>query len=232
MARQPRLHVAGLPHHVLQRGINGQAIFAEAQDYQRFLELLEKQASSLGVAIHAYVLMPNHFHLLVTPSEVPALSLLMQAVSRDYVRQFNQRQVRTGTLWDGRFRATVVQPQRDVLAAMVYIDLNPVRSGLVAAAADYRWSSHGHYAGQRTERWLVVPPDYWHLGNTPFAREAAYANLVQKGLGAALCADLTRAVRHGWVLGDAQFVAELQKQTQRRIQPRPPGRPKKSETTQ
>lgn len=227
MARQPRLQLPGLVHHVLQRGINGQPIFAQPQDYLRFLALLQAHAQAMQVAVHAYVLMPNHFHLLLTPNEGPALSRLMQALSRDYVREFNRRQQRTGTLWDGRFRATVLQPKRDVLATMVYLDLNPVRNGVSATAADYVWSSHAHYIGQRSDRWLAAPADYWELGNTPFAREAAYANLVQQGLHPDRCAELTHAVRHGWVQGDAHFVANLQTQTERRVQPKAPGRPRK-----
>lgn len=228
MARLPRLALAGQVHHVLQRGNNRQPIFTSDEERTAMLDLLAHEARAAGVGLHAYVLMPNHFHLLLTPGQEAALPRMMQGVGRAYVRSFNQAHGRSGTLWEGRYRSTLVQPDRYMLPCMVYFDLNAVRTGLVQSAVEYRWSSHGHYAGLHSTGWLTPPPAYWALGNTPFAREAAYADMVRAGISAAQQDELTRSVLGGWALGDADFVARLQQQAPRRLTPRTPGRPRKS----
>ena len=225
MARLPRLTVPGLPHHVIQRGNNRQQIFLTHADYQFFLELLQDHATQFGVTIHAYVLMPNHVHLLATPATKEALPNMMQAVGRRYVRRFNDSHGRTGTLWEGRYKSTMVQTDRYLLACMVYIDLNPVRAGLAGQAADCPWSSYGHYAGLRTDPLITPHPLVWALGNTPFAREAAYVTLVQQGIDAKQQVDLTQSALRGWALGDERFVADLQQQTPRRVVKGRAGRP-------
>jgi putative transposase len=201
MARLPRLTLPGYPHHVIQRGNNRQAIFLSAADYPVLLGLLEESARKFGVAMHAYVLMGNHFHLLATPTSDGGLPQMMQAVGRGYVRYFNDRHGRSGTLWEGRYRSTVLQADHYLLACMAYIDLNPVRAGLVKDARDYPWSSHGHYVGMRTDKLLTPHPLFWQLGNTPFAREAAYAELVRVGISPAQQDALTRSSLGGWAPG-------------------------------
>ena len=225
MARLPRLTLPGYPHHVIQRGNNRQAIFANPADYQRLLDLLDDNARQFEVAIHAYVLMSNHFHLLLTPQTADGLPQMMQAVGRRYVRYFNDTQQRSGTLWEGRYRSTLIQTERYLLACMAYIDLNPVRAGLVAQAADYPWSSHGHYIGRRSDKMVTPHPLVWELGNTPFAREAAYAEMVQAGINPVQQTALTQATLSGWALGEPDFVADLQKRTQRRVSKGQAGRP-------
>ena len=225
MARLPRLTVPGYPHHIIQRGNNRQAIFASTDDYQVLLALLDENTQKFGVALHAYVLMSNHFHLLASPQTAEGLPQMMQAVGRRYVRYFNDKEGRSGTLWEGRYRSTLIETDRYLLACMAYIDLNPVRAGLVAEAKDYPWSSHGHYAGLRADKLLTPHPLFWTLGNTPFAREAAYAELVRAGITPELQAALTRSALSGWALGDADFVTDLQKRTDRRVQNILPGRP-------
>ena len=225
MARLPRLTLPGYPHHVIQRGNNRQAIFAKTADYQRLLDLLDDNARQFDVAIHAYVLMSNHFHLLVTPQSSDGLPQMMQAVGRRYVRYFNDSQQRSGTLWEGRYRSTLIQTDRYLLACMAYIDLNPVRAGLVAQAADYPWTSHGHYIGRQMDKLVTSHPLVWELGNTPFAREAAYAELVQAGINPVQQSALTQATLSGWALGEPDFVADLQKRTQRRVAKGQAGRP-------
>ncbi len=225
MARLPRLTLPGYPHHVIQRGNNRQAIFAKPADYQRLLDLLDDNARQFEVAIHAYVLMSNHFHLLVTPQSSDGLPQMMQAVGRRYVRYFNDSQQRSGTLWEGRYRSTLIQTDRYLLACMAYIDLNPVRAGLVAQAADYPWTSHGHYIGRNLDKLVTPHPLVWELGNTPFAREAAYAELVQAGINPVHQSALTQATLSGWALGEPDFVADLQKRTQRRVAKGQAGRP-------
>ena len=225
MARLPRLTLPGYPHHVIQRGNNRQAIFASLADYQTLLDQLRVNADKFGVAIHAYVLMTNHFHLLATPQTADALPQMMQAVGRSYVRYFNDAQGRSGTLWEGRYKSTLVQTDRYLLACMAYIDLNPVRAGLVAQAADYAWSSHGHYIGRKTDKLVTLHSLNWELGNSPFVREAAYADLVHAGVSAQQQADLTQSALSGWALGEEDFVADLQKKTKRRVAKASAGRP-------
>ena len=225
MARLPRLTVTGYPHHVILRGNNRQVIFLAQADRLRMLDLLAHHSAENAVQVHAYVLMDNHLHLLVTPQKDGGLPIMMQGVGRSYVRAFNDAQGRTGTLWEGRYRSSVIQSERYLLACMVYIDLNPVRAGMVAQAVDHPWSSHAHYLGQRVDGLITPHPLIWELGNTPFEREAAYAEMVQAGLAANQQGALTDAALKGWALGGADFMAELQEKTARRPQKTKVGRP-------
>jgi putative transposase len=225
MARLSRLTLPGHPHHIIQRGNNRQAIFASTADYQTMLDLLDENARKFNVAIHAYVLMGNHFHLLATPLTADGLPQMMQAVGRRYVRYFNDSQKRTGTLWEGRYKSTLIQTERYLLACMAYIDLNPVRAGMVVQARDYPWSSHAHYVGLRIDKLLTPHALVWDLGNTPFAREAAYADLVQAGISAGQQQALTDSALRGWALGGPEFVENLKKKTTRRVSKGLAGRP-------
>jgi putative transposase len=227
MARLPRLTVPGYPHHIIQRGNNRQPIFADKADYEELLRLLEEHAKKAGVAIHAYVLMSNHLHLLATPETEDGIPQLMQAVGRRYVRYFNDRHGRTGTLWEGRYRSTLIQAERYLLACMVYIDLNPVRAGMAAEPPDYPWSSHAHYIGRRIDRLVTPHPLWWELGNTPFARDLAYSELVHAGISADQQRALTDSALRGWALGEPDYVADLQRRTERRVAKAQAGRPVK-----
>jgi len=227
MARLPRLTLPGHPHHVIQRGNNRQPIFAGEDDYRLLLELFDTYSREFKVAIHSYVLMGNHFHLLATPETDTGLPEMMQAVGRRYVRHFNSRQQRSGTLFEGRYRSTLIQAERYLLACMVYIDLNPVRAGMVSDPSQYPWSSHRHYADLANDRLVTPHPMFWALGNTPFAREQAYANLIEAGLSRDTREALAGSAHRGWALGDAGYVAELERRTDRRAAPRPAGRPQK-----
>jgi putative transposase len=232
MARLPRLTLAGYPHHVIQRGNNRQVIFESSGDRQFLLELLRENAEKFGVAVHNYVLMANHFHLLATPQTANALPQMMQAIGRRYVRLFNDSRARSGTLWEGRYKSTVIQSDRYLLACMAYIDLNPVRAGLVAQPQDYPWSGYGYYAGLRSDKLIVPHPMYWALGNTPFAREVAYVELVHAGVSQEQQTSLTQSALSGWALGDDGFVADLQKKTVRRVAKATLGRPLGVKTAQ
>ncbi|MDD5479950.1 transposase [Rhodoferax sp.] len=225
MARLPRLTLPDFPHHVMARGNNRQAIFLSPSDRLKLLALLQEAAHKFDVAVHAYVLMDNHFHLLATPHTQAGLPSMMQAVGRSYVRYFNAAHQRTGTLWEGRYKSTLIQSDRYLLTCMVYIDLNPVRAGMVAQPQDYPWSSHLHYLGVRSDRLITPHALYWELGNTPFAREAAYAEMVQSGINTVQQTALTDATLQGWALGEPDFVAELQKRTERRVAKTTAGRP-------
>ena len=225
MARLPRLTLPGYPHHIIQRGNNRQPIFIDRQDFEAMLALLAETAKKFGVAVHSYVLMDNHFHLLATPTTAEALPLMMQAVGRSYVRRFNQRHGRSGTLWEGRYRSTLIETERYLLACMVYIDLNPVRAGMVTAPGEWRWSSHAHYLGLQHDALVTPHALAWALGNTPFAREAAYRTLVDAGIGSSQQTAMTSATLNGWVLGEENFVAQLQKRSPRRMAKSKAGRP-------
>lgn len=227
MARLARLTVPGHVHHVIQRGNNRQAIVADDEDRRFLLQLLDAHARSLGVAVHAYVLMDNHFHLLATPRDESGLPKLMQAVGRRYVRHFNERQARTGTLWEGRYRSTLLQAERYLLPCMVYMDLNPVRAGMAATPADYPWSSHRHYVGAASDRLVTPHPLFWALGNTPFAREQAYAELVASGVTSPLRDLLTDSTFRGWAVGDPAYLSRLADEAPRRPAPVARGRPRK-----
>lgn len=228
MARLPRLAVPGHPHHILLRGNAGQPIVRDDADRSLLLQLWGDYAQAYRVALHAWVLLDDQVQLLATPED-DALSQWMQAIGRRYVRYFNDRHGRTGTLWEGRYRSTVLERERYLLACMVHMDLQPVASGMVARPADHRWSSHAHYAGAAFDRLVTPPAEYWALGNTPFAREAAYAELVHRGIGGATEAALVDATRNGWALGSEAFLQTLQGQTERRLHRVKAGRPRKSQ---
>jgi len=227
MARLARVSVPGYPYHVIQRGNNRQRIFASDTDRETMRDLLAENAVRFDVAIHAYVLMDNHFHLLLTPNSADGLPKMMQAVGRKYVRYFNDTHQRSGTLWEGRYKSALVQTERYLMACMVYLDLNPVRAGIVARPQDFVWSSHAHYAGIRNDRLVTPHALVWELGNTPFDRESRYRVLVQSGVTDEQRVTLGQAVTNGWVVGDQRFVAQLQAQTVRRLSRAHPGRPPK-----
>ncbi len=225
MARLPRLTLADHPHHVIQRGHNGQSIFIDPADRERLLALMADSATRFGVAIHAYVLLDNAFRLLATPGTSDGVPQFMQAIGRGYVRYFNDRHGRSGTLWDGRYRSTLIQAERYLLACMVDIDWRPVREKLANEPGAFAWSSHGHYAGLRQDRLVTPPALYWTLGNTPFAREARYAELVHAGVAAGDEAMLAEATLKGWAAGDQKFAESLHKATERRTVKGKAGRP-------
>ncbi len=228
MARLPRLAVAGCVHHVVQRGVEGRPIFRDAADFRRMQVDIADLCRAGGLAVHAYVLLPDRFHLLATPAEAPALSRTLQALGRRYVRAFNQRHGRTGTLWEGRFRSTLIEPETCLLDVMRYIELAPARAGLVADAATYPWSSLAHHLGQALDPVITDHPRFWSLGNTPFERQAAYARACAAPPDAAALEHIRDATHRGWALGSAPFLEALARRTERRLAPRPVGRPRRS----
>lgn len=227
MARLPRLVLPGQPHHIIQRGNNRQAIFVDDKDRQHFLATLRECALTHQVAIHAYVLMDNHVHLLATPQQQDGLSRMMQSLGRRYVGWFNHRHGRSGTLWEGRFRAALIEGERHLLACARYIELNPLRAGIAVDAGAYPWSSCAHHLGRRRDALVTEHPMYWALGNTPFEREAAYCELLEQGLSDAEVAALTASALKGWPLGSAGFLQGLAAQVDRPTAPRSRGRPRK-----
>ncbi|RXZ34023.1 transposase [Oxalobacteraceae bacterium CAVE-383] len=226
MARLPRLIVPDQVHHIIQRGHDGVPVFRAAEDYLFFLRCLRDAGRRFQVALHAYVLMPDQVQLLATPADDTGLARMMQWVGRHYVPYFNRQNQRAGTLWQGRYRASVIEAADYLLPCTCFIELAPVRSGLAAQAEDYPWSSYMHHIGARPDSLITEHALYWALGNTPFEREAAYRAMAEQGLSAAQVAELESAVPKGWALGSPLFKMALQKQGGRRVEPGRRGRPR------
>jgi putative transposase len=192
MPRPSRVVLPSVPLHIIQRGNNRIPCFLSPNDYLVYLDMLRECAMDCGCAVHAYVLMSNHVHLLLSPDDDNSVSMMMQRLGRRYVRYFNQRHGRTGTLWEGRFRSSLVQEERYLMICHRYIELNPVRARIVAAPADYPWSSHSANAFGRHNALLTPHLVYTALGSTSVARQVAYRHLFNE----ALTEDTLDQVRH------------------------------------
>ena len=225
MARLPRLVVPDQPHHILQLGNDNQRIFRDAEDYERFLGWLRDSAREYKVAIHAYVLMPDHLHLLATPATETGLAQMMQRVGRHYVPWYNAKHGRSGGLFQGRFKTSLIDAAAYLLRSCRYIELNPVRAGLCADPGSYPWSSYAHHAGLRPDPVIADHALYWALGNTPFQREAAYIDLLDQGMSSGEMAAISAALLKGWPLGSDIFKTELQQRAKRQVLPARRGRP-------
>lgn len=228
MARLPRLSVAGQPALVLQRGNNRQSVFVGPDDYLHYLDSLRMAAREHDLAVHAYGLRANHVHLVATPRGPDSLSLTMQAVGRRYARYFNRVAGRTGTLWEGRFRSALFDPETWMLPAMLYVEGNAVRAGEVGSPEFDRWSSYRHHAGIEASPFVSDHSAYWALGNTPFERQSSYKMLSAEGLSGRTLDTLRRHGHSGWPLGEAAFLDRLEKLGARRVQPLPKGRPRRA----
>ena len=200
MPRRARVYISGLPYHIVQRGNNRDACFIEPENYQYYLDLWQELSGHYHCRVHAYCLMTNHVHLLATPQATNACALLMKNLGQRYVQYVNRSRERTGTLWEGRFRSCIAQSERYVLACYRYIELNPVRAGMVAHAGDYRWSSHLANAGAVRATWLVPHPQYLSLGLDDDARHAAYRALVASGLSPSQLDEIRAATNSGGAL--------------------------------
>lgn len=228
MARLPRLDIPGMPQHVVQRGNDRQPCFADDADFLHYRQELGEAALRHECAIHAYVLMTNHVHLLVTPRTAGGVSRLMQAIGRRYVASFNARYRRTGTLWEGRFKSALVDSDRYLLTCMRYIELNPVRAGMVARPQDYRWSSHARNALGDHDPRLTPHATYLQLGGDGEQRRAAYRELFNDALCPSQMADLRLHTQQQRPWGSERFRAQIEALTQRAVAVRPRGRPRSS----
>jgi putative transposase len=228
MARLPRFVLPGYPQHVIQRGNNRQRILFDEEDYWFLWEKLVSAADKFRCQIHAYVLMPNHFHLLLTPMQEDGIGKLMQYVGRYYVQHFNRRHDRTGTLWEGRYRATLINPSEYLLSCSRYVELNPVRAGLVDEAGDYGWSSHGFNTGMQEDPLVTPHAEYEKLGRTKRTRQSAYAKSFSDPIDDALLERIRNATNKAWVLGNDAFCAEVERLLNRRASPRPRGGDRRS----
>jgi len=226
MPRQPRLEVVGMPHHLVQRGVDRQAVFFDRQCYLAYLHLLSAYSGHLEVSVHSWCLMTNHVHLLLTPSVPGALSRLMQNLNRRYVQQINARFERTGHLWAGRFKASVVGDQRYLLSCMRYIELNPVRAGMVACPQAYPWSSWHANVGVRESRLVTPHPEYLALGTDDAERQNYYRALVMETEDNEVTTQLRSATQQNAAFGSSQFARQIEHMLGREVAIKPRGRPK------
>tara|TARA_B100001059_G_C17720503_1_gene520453 strand:+ start:372 stop:1109 length:738 start_codon:yes stop_codon:yes gene_type:complete len=209
MARLPRIFVQGCSYHIVQRGNNREPCFYTEQDYATYLTYLKESAESCDVAIHAYVLMTNHVHMLVTPMDDGDISRMMQSLGRKYVRYFNSAHQRTGTLWEGRFKSSVIETERYLLTVYRYIELNPVRACMVDHASEYPWSSF-QYNGAGREVKLITPHnEYLKLDENSEKRQEAYRNLFQGLMPELDLEEIREALQKDWVLGDDRFKRKI-----------------------
>lgn len=225
MPRRARLSVPGIPWHIIQRGNNRTPCFYADEDYRRYLDTLGEQADKFGCALHAYVLMTNHVHLLLTPAREDSAALLMKHLGQPYVQYINRTYRRSGTLWEGRFKSCLAQNERYVLTCYRYIELNPVRAQMVAQPGDYRWSSYpANGLGKKNS--LITPhPDYVRLGRTLTERMAIYRSLFAAHLDDERVDAIRQATNGNYVLGDSRFQAEIAGMLERRVIPGKNGRP-------
>jgi putative transposase len=228
MARRPRLRIAGVPEHIVQRGNNRQATFFAEADYLFYLECLRESARRHDCLIHAYVLMTNHVHLLVTPQHPEATSLTMRDLGRRYVQYVNWRYRRTGTLWEGRHKSNPVDTQRYFLTCCHYIELNPVRARMVALPEDYRWSSHRFHALGSEDEMLSPHEEYLALGADALERQRVYRALFAAQLDEKAIREIRDAVNCGWPIGSERFKDQIEAALSQAARPPRRGRPLKS----
>src|SRR5688572_15642597 len=218
MPRRARLRVAGLPLHIIQRGNNRTPCFYADEDFGLYLHHLGQLARRFECAVHAYVLMTNHVHLLMTPGHADSASLLMKHLGQRYVQYINKCYRRSGTLWEGRFRSSIVQRDGYTLKCQRYIELNPVRADMVRRPGDYAWSSYRTSAELRPSG-LVVPHDeYLGLGDTPEQRAAAYRESFRFELDPADLREIRLAANGGFALGNERFKTEIAEMLGRRVE--------------
>lgn len=231
MARQPRYVLPGQPQHIIHRGNNGAAIFFRDEDYRIYLHSLAEACAAHRCELHAYVLMPNHVHLLVTPLQESSISKTMQSIGGRYAQYVNSTYRRTGSLWEGRYRSTVIDPDEYLLCCMSFVECNPVRAALAASPREYRWSSYFGNAEGRADVPITPHRLYERLADTPSARQAKYRALLEVPLDERVAADIRYATIKGWVLGSSAFRERLQTVLNRRAHPLPRGGDRRSKRT-
>jgi putative transposase len=228
MARLPRMIIAGQPQHIIVRGNNRCEIFCCEDDYRFYLDKLLAGCIKHDCQVHAYVLMTNHVHLLMTPLSETSLSKTLQMLGRYYVQYFNYCYQRSGTLWEGRYKATLIDSESYLLTCMRYIELNPVRAAMVETPAEYPWSSYRKNAlGQADE--LVIPhSEYLRLGRDEHERQSAYQALFSQVISETHINEIRDATNKAWALGDSRFKNSIQSQLVRRQEPSARGGDRKS----
>jgi len=229
MPRRPRVLLPGVPLHLIQRGNNRSACFFAEHDYRYYLEQLAEQGATHGCALHAYCLMTNHVHLLLTPKTADSAAQMMKALGQRYAQYINRSYRRTGTLWDGRFRSCPVQHETYLLACHRYIELNPARAGLVEHPADYPWSSYrGNAQPGHSDPLLAPHPLYQALGHDEADRSEAYRELFRDLLEPGMVDEIREATNGNFALGHPAFIAQIEEALGRRVAPGRPGRPRRN----
>ncbi len=229
MPRKPRFYVPNMPVHIWQRGNNRQAIFFADADYKAYLSWMYQGAKRYGCALHAYVLMPNHIHCLITPDTIDSVGRMMQFVGRNYVSYINRTYDRSGTLWEGRYKSSLVSAAQYGLACYRYLETNPVRSDLVATPDEYRWSSYPVNALGQYQETLQPLPEYTALGATDMVRQQAYQTLLRGEQNKSEMETIQRCVQSGTPLGDEHYQAELSKKLGFKVGYAKRGRPRKDQ---
>ena len=228
MARLPRFVLPGQPQHVIQRGNNRDIIFVAEEDYRFYLEKLQDACQKFGCVIHAYVLMTNHVHLLMTPDNENSISKVMQSLGRYYVQYFNHQYKRSGTLWEGRYKAALLDSDQYLLTCYRYIELNPVRAKMVEHPSDYPWSSY-HCNGLGVKDGLITTHEmYRELGRSKEAREKAYRELFRHHIPEKTLTEIRSATNKAWVLGNERFQSRIEKLIERQTAPKSKGGDRKS----
>lgn len=228
MPRRPRIHLPGVPQHVIQRGIDRQAVFFSDDDCRFYLDWLGEYAARREIALHAYCLMTNHLHLVLTAPSAEGLGGLMQDMGRRYVQYVNRTHRRTGGLWQGRYKSSYIQTERYLLSCMRYVELNPVRADMVKAPGEYRWSSYRANALGGEDRLLTPHEQYLALGTTAQERLRAYRDLFVTEVDEPAWTLIRTATQQGVVVGDSRFAEEVGRRLGRAAAPRPRGRPRKT----
>lgn len=226
MSRKPRFVLPGVPQHVIQRGHNREPCFFGVDDYPRYLEDLRAAAEKNSLHVHAYVLMTNHVHLLVTPEHPFSVMHTLQDLGRKYVRYINHRYQRSGSLWEGRYKASLIDSEVYLLTCMRYIELNPVRAGMVAHPGDYRWSSYAAHANGESNTLLIPHPLYSALGKTTAKREHAYRELFRSAVDTKTLHSVRDALNQELVLGRDDFKDKIEAALKRQVRPGLSGRPR------
>jgi putative transposase len=214
----------GFPQHLVQRGNNREACFFSESDYLTYLRWLERAATAYRVSVHAYVLMPNHVHLLATPSVEGGISKMMQYLGRQYVQYVNRTYGRRGTLWERRFLASLVDVECCLLSLYRYIEANPVRAGLVPVPESYRWSSATAHSVPNGPTFLIDHETYLRLGDTPQSRARAYLESSRRPLDREVLAEIRVAIKRGVPVGSEAFKDRVESELGRRVRLRKPGR--------
>jgi len=229
MARKPRFTLPGVPQHVIQRGHNREPCFYAKQDYIRYIAYSSEAAKCNKVAVHAYVLMTNHVLLLVTPRHAHGITHMMQETGRKYVRYINSSYKRSGSLWEGRYKASLVDSEAYLLTCMRYIEMNPVRATMVSHPGEYRWSSYHSNSGQNKDALLEIHPVYRRLGIGDQEQQFAYRELFGNSLSKAELHDIREALNQELVLGREDFKDKIEQMTHRQSRPGKSGRPRVKE---
>lgn len=224
--RRPRIVVPGIPMHIVQRGNNQQSCFSNEEDYASFLDWLGEYSHLSQSSVHAYVLMPNHFHLLVTPRHKQSICILMKRLGQRYVQYFNRKYKRSGTLWEGRYKSCLVEPGEVLLDCYRYLELHPVWDGLARNPSEYKWSSYGVNGLGNTSDMVIFHQEYHKLGASAAEKISAYQRLIKIDPGHGFAENLRSVTNGNYAFGSVRFKWELRQTLGKVVSPGKVGRPR------